>query len=547
MNSAVQTPGDADWFRHYGFDRDPFADGGVFGLFYPGGARQEVVEQLQHLARYSDCVLLVAGVAGSGKSTTRRHFAAQAGADTRCCVVEAALLDGPEQWLRRALAGFGLRTVGTGDLDADLRALAAHCAARSAAGTRCWLVVDDAHDLHEEVVALLPRLLAATAPHLRLVLFAEPRWRGVLHAALPPDVALHTLELQPFDQGETYAYLHYRLNTAGLDGEPPFNGQEFQRIHQQSGGLPGRINTLAREILCSAAGEVQQPLSALPLWHFAVIAVTLIALLLLYTWGTIDQDDHRPSRPQPAAAGKPANGAVPSLQIAPAPAQGESTATLDETESPAGAEPTPESIELAAIAADAATSAPEPVVETPVEPAAEIPAAARDESAAAVEVDEPASAASMQPDDEPAAIAAPPPPVVATPAPLPAEAKPATAVKPADERPPQGVTPDADTGSAGADEAALLAMDSTHYVLQIMGSDDGARVRAFSARSAVPLRLYRKRHNGRDWFALVHGEYATLGAAEAAVAALPESMRTPAPWVRRVDGIQREIRSARTP
>ena len=46
--------GDDDWYGQYGFDRDPFAEGGVQGLFYPGGARQETVEQLQHLARFSD-------------------------------------------------------------------------------------------------------------------------------------------------------------------------------------------------------------------------------------------------------------------------------------------------------------------------------------------------------------------------------------------------------------------------------------------------------------------------------------------------------------
>ena len=43
-----------DWYLHYGLDRDPFAEAGVQGLFYPGGARQESVEQLQHLARFGD-------------------------------------------------------------------------------------------------------------------------------------------------------------------------------------------------------------------------------------------------------------------------------------------------------------------------------------------------------------------------------------------------------------------------------------------------------------------------------------------------------------
>ncbi len=98
-----------DWYLHYGLDRDPFAEAGVQGLFYPGGARQESVEQLQHLARFGDCVLLVTGVAGAGKSATLAHFVAQCAPDTRCAVVEVALLDGPEQILRRILCRFRRR------------------------------------------------------------------------------------------------------------------------------------------------------------------------------------------------------------------------------------------------------------------------------------------------------------------------------------------------------------------------------------------------------------------------------------------------------
>jgi type II secretory pathway predicted ATPase ExeA len=80
-----------DWYRHYNLDRDPFAEGGVQGLFYPGGARQETVEQLQHLSRFSDCVLLVTGIAGMGKTATRRHFVAQSAdfftaLDFRCSI-----------------------------------------------------------------------------------------------------------------------------------------------------------------------------------------------------------------------------------------------------------------------------------------------------------------------------------------------------------------------------------------------------------------------------------------------------------------------------
>jgi DamX protein len=560
---------DPEWYSHYGFDRDPFAEGGVHGLFYPGGARQETVEQLQHLARYSDCVLLVTGGAGAGKTATRQHFVAQAGADIRCCVVEAALLDGPEQWLRRVLAGFALRPAGRPELDSDILQLAEFCAARTAAGTRCWLVIDDAQDLHEDVMAILAQVLGATGRNLRVAFFAEPRWRDVLQVALPPGLALHTLELQPFDAGETYAYIHYRLNTAGLDGEPPFSAEELQRITRESGGVPARINAAARTVLVDAARAAEQPLRALPLWHFAVIAATLGALLLLYLWGAIEPGDAPTERPTPAPAvaaradtRSAEDGSVPTLQIAPVPEAADGAvdkppqAPEDETQ-----KVTP-GIELAGASAVAAVMDPASALPPADADDLEMPAALGSTATASRASDEKQrneETPTAPPANHTLAKATPADAGAATTAPLRAEPVPAATPKGGSSAA-QAASPPAQAGTSaefvyrpegragGAvteDERYLLGLDPGHFVLQIMGSDDGARVRAFAARSAVPLRLYRKLNNGREWYSLVHGEYASRDAAEKALSALPERLRDSRPWVRRLDTVQKEIRAAR--
>ena len=291
-----------DWYRHYDLDRDPFAEGGVQGLFYPGGARQETVEQLQHLARFSDCVLLVTGIPGMGKTATRRHFVAQSASDTRCCVLEAALLEGPEPWLRRVLSGFGLRSQPRAGTDADLQQLVQFCADRLAAGSQSWLVIDDAQHMHEDVLQFLPRLLQAAGRNLRVVLFAEPDWREQLQSVMPSGVPLHTIELQPLERGETYAYIHYRMNTAGLEGESPFNAAELEQIHRNADGIPAEINAEARAALLGGIKVVQEPLNSLPMWHFGVIAATLLALLLLYAWTGMNESEQQPPVPIPGLA-----------------------------------------------------------------------------------------------------------------------------------------------------------------------------------------------------------------------------------------------------
>lgn len=504
------------WYLHYGLDRDPFGDGGVQGLFYPGAARQETAEQLQHLARFSDCVLLVTGVAGSGKTALRRHFVAQSAADTRCCMLEAALLEGAEPWLRRVMSGLGLRSATRGAIDADLQQLVEHCSGRTESGARSWLVIDDAHHLHPEVLQFLPRLLLAAGRHLRVVLFADPAWREALQAVMPPGVPLHTIELQPFERGDTHAYIHYRLNTAGFEGEIPFNPQELERIHSRSAGLPGEINALARQVLLDAVEVVEQPLNSLPLLHFGVIAATLCAMLLLYAWSAMDEGKEPEVVPipglapveqleAPEVADRLPDAGLPSEELAPGGLAGSSTVIP-------GPEPVIEPEEAS-----------EPPSGAAGEPLAVAPAPAPEEPAAA-----------------PAAVSAP------------AAASPEPAAQP--PAPEAGAAKETDFvyrsggrigGAPTADEEAILRMSAGHFALQIMGSDEGAKVRGFVSRAGVKLRVYRKLNNGVEWYSVLYGDYPNRASAERALRNLPPGLSGTKPWIRRVGAVQAEIRKAR--
>ncbi len=589
-----------DWYRHYNLDRDPFAEGGVQGLFYPGGARQETVEQLQHLSRFSDCVLLVTGIAGMGKTATRRHFVAQSASDIRCCVLEAALLEGPEPWLRRLLAGFGLRPQARAGIESDLQQLVQFCADRLAAGSQSWLVIDDAQHMHEDVLQFLPRVLQAAGRNLRVVLFAEPDWREQLQSVMPSGVPLHTIELQPLERGETYAYIHYRLNTAGLEGEAPFNAAELEQIHRNSGGIPAEINAEARETLLSGIKVVQQPLTSLPLWHFGVIAATLLALLLLYAWNGMNQDKASPPVPIPGLASvtdlESAEAPAAATELAPASTEGEQPDA-----SPAmPAEPAPEQ-QATAVDSAVAREAGKPVApvvtavaETPVAPearpapqklqapkpapvpaskvAAPVVAAAPKPPTAAPAPKAPASGLSEAEALEAELRAAMPPPDTSAAAPSVAERPSApepapaaravagtssaakSAPKAAPKPAPKPVTGSGDYvyrggaragGALTADEQYLIGQDAGNFVLQIMGSDDQARVRSFIARAGVPLRVYRKLNNGKEWYSVVYGNFPSRAAADKAQKNLPKGLGSARPWVRRLDAVQKEIRAAR--
>lgn len=490
---------DADWYLHYGLDRDPFAEGGVQGLFYPGGGRQEIVEQLLHLARFGDSVLLAAGAAGAGKSATLAHFVAQCGADTRCAVVETALLDGPEQLLHRVLAGFGLPMGADPDLAHGLQRLALFCEQCRDEGFLCWLVFDDAQHLHADALALLAPLLVQTSGRLRLIFFAEESWSTTLRAALPATVMIHLIELAPLERDESHAYLHYRLKTAGLESEPPFNAAELDDIHRLSGGMPGRINALARKLLIDELEVEQRPLASLPLWHLGVVVVTLLLLGGLYVWNQSGEDDAVAERSPTgvvreitADAALTVHEDAPPVADAGVKAEAAAEVAAQESPEPAGAE-------VAASRASAPVPLPAPLREAQSPPAA--PVAARPQAA---------------PDAARAAVA----PAVAAAPPV--------------------------AASAGTDEEYLLSLDGSHYLLQLMAADDLQKLQRFATRQSLPLRRYSKLSQGRRWYALVHGDYPDQASAQRAARELTAQIGGQTPWVRRVDAVQREIRAGRS-
>lgn len=502
-----------EWHLDYGLDRDPFDDGGVQGLYFPGGARQETVEQLQHLARFSDNQLLVRGPAGAGKTSTMARFVAASAPDTDLCVIEASLLEAREQLLRRILHGFGVDPPGAPALEHDLRALADCCESRQRHGRLCWVVIDDAQHLDADAAALLPMIIATTHSRLRLVLFAEPQWLAVFRPLLAEGQHLHVIELSPLDPADTCAYIHYRMKTAGLEGELPFTAAELEQIHRESLGMPGRINALAGEILSRSVGEVQQPLSTLPVWHFGVVAITLIALLLLFYWNSLQEGRQEHDVPRPAVStGTLRQDPVTPIvadDAPPPPAAGPETGLVELVRP----EPIGEGVEPQVDSVETKTGDPLGTMPVAVEAEAEAEPVAAAEEPAVPDADELAVPAELAPDE-------------------PAEKR---YVYRTEGRVGGGLT---------ADEEYLLALDGARFTLQIMGSDDLAKLQDFARAQSIPLRQYRKLRNGRQWYALVHGEYRGRAEAEDALAGLPASVRRLRPWIRRLDGVQAEIRQA---
>lgn len=93
--------------------------------------------------------------------------------------------------------------------------------------------------------------------------------------------------------------------------------------------------------------------------------------------------------------------------------------------------------------------------------------------------------------------------------------------------------------------APLLNAGSGSYVMQMLGSSDRKSAQNFVAKWSGQVKgglyWFETVRDGKPWFVVSSGAYPDKKAATAAVARLPQQLRSQSPWVREVGQIQQQI------
>ncbi|MDY6978620.1 MAG: SPOR domain-containing protein [Pseudomonadota bacterium] len=257
-----------DYLARYGLQTAPFSSTHDDRFLYLDGERQQLLNMLQHLTRYSELVLLVVGERGSGKTSIKQRFIKQADDSYLISEVDAHPMMDANELLSSIAQGFGLidMPASPAQLQNDLYRYLAGLQQQDRVPV---LLVDDAHELPQDALEALFYLSDAEAGEgnlLRSVLFCEPAIEVMLEsAAIQPlkERVTHRMHIPPFDEEQTAEYLRHRLAVAGLEGTSPFSPKEVRRIYKSSGGIPERINEAAHQVLAggkiTAADEEELP------------------------------------------------------------------------------------------------------------------------------------------------------------------------------------------------------------------------------------------------------------------------------------------------
>ncbi|BAN50990.1 AAA family ATPase [Metapseudomonas resinovorans] len=538
---------DEAYLGHYQFTHDPFAARVPGFKFFPA-QRKPVLGQLHHLARYSQLMLVVSGPHGSGKTLLRQALVAS----TNKQAVQSLVISARNS----AEAGGLLRQVAQGlnVAQADLRSILAQIAQLALTGQEVYLLVDDAEELDD---VSLEHLLALAEGNVEarthVFLFGEDALLARLEALVEGEERFHVIELQPYTQDETREYLAQRLEGAGR-GIELLSDEQVEDVHLQSGGWPGSINQVARDLLIETmlaqrgASRKSTAGFSLPKKHLLALAVVGVGVIAAWMMqgrndGTAETAPTSAQLPldqapagQPAAEGDSGSPAVEfagSSQPLPLPLVGEAQPVIreplaqaagqgdtDEGPAPEGAASVPPTVTSIAPpqgvpAGPAATAPVQPIASPqplaqPVQPLAAAPAA-------------PAVA------PKPAAPA-PAPAVAPTPAPKPTQA----AAKPAEKPAPAPVKTASGGGWYGS-------QSGSHYALQVLGTSSESSAQAFVQQNGGQYRYFKKQHQGKPLYVVTYGSFPSRTAAQAAIKALPAKVQAGKPWPKTFASIQQEM------
>lgn len=566
-----------DYRQRYGLSEDPFAHDYSFPLF-TGADRRQLLDQLLHLCQFSNSVLVVLGDYGVGKTRIAHGFMDSLSDQDQICFLSLRTGQTLDQILLSVNQAFGIQPNDDTSVDGLLAALEAFIAeeAVSEDDGLALVVLDNAHLLDDQSISVLTTLLSnfPQQNRLHLALFGEPALMRRLERLSPENLLCNDFYLQPFTLPETVDYLNFRMEMADYLGPEIFNEAKVDSWWHQAQGQLNVLHGLAEEHLLESVTPAAS-ISKRPLPVIHIVAISLLIAVVGVTFLYMGDDE-------PASQPVAGNSVQPAIAINSAPAStiGSQSAGSQSAGFPSsGSQSADSSVELTS------TQTPvQPLMQTlpqsqPVQqpqipqPQSQIVAPASSEPAPVVSSAEPAASNIAEEAIVPLAqlpTAPPKPAAQASSTPIPvqpsqtlptstsvpneqpvASAKPELATKPEPTVKTEPVVkpaskPVQQASGSSAQEGNILGWKPSEYTIQLLGVSNQKAARDFVAAqpNRSDLLVFRSKRQGKDWFVVITGRYASSGQARQAIARLPAAQRDAGPWPRDVKTIQAEIRSA---
>ncbi len=277
--------------------REPFSPVNDEDFFYAETLRAKCLKFLLHLAPYSDALLLTGG-RGSGKTCLVQQVIAKSSPSWRICQIDADIATDVNTVLLRLAEVFLFDA--SPELSLECRILNMHkmLKAQRNSALSPVVIIEDAHLIGLPILRFLGSLLDYDNQEDRLLCIILVGRTELMERLKSPSLELlrtkisHTFELLPFSEDDTRGYIQHRLTVAGGTGDVVFTTAVFNAIHEEAGGVPGKINASAMKALqgkIDGKAPSPQPLSSviekltLPWRKIGIVSAVVVfgAIILL--------------------------------------------------------------------------------------------------------------------------------------------------------------------------------------------------------------------------------------------------------------------------
>ncbi len=245
---------------HFGLDRAPFRITPDTKLFYPGGARGEVLEALIYAVSSGEGIVKVVGEVGSGKTMLCRMLEERLAGKVDIVYLANPSLS-PEDTLHAIALEMKLDVGSEANRLQVMHALQERLLEKHANNRQVVVFVEEAQSMPIatlEEIRLLSNLETNRDKLLQIVLFGQPELDNNLDM---PEIRqlkeriTHSFYLQPFTPEQMREYVNFRMRAVGYRGPDIFRSGAYRRMAKASGGLTRRINILADKALLAAFAE----------------------------------------------------------------------------------------------------------------------------------------------------------------------------------------------------------------------------------------------------------------------------------------------------
>jgi len=238
----------------YGLTGKPFQLNPDPSFYYGSRGHKRAFAYLEYGLYQSEGFIVITGEVGAGKTTIVRSLLEQLDPAKVVAVQLVSTQLDADDLLRAVGTAFGLpvRSVDKAILLASLEAFLCQLAVDK---RRALLVVDEAQNLSPraiEELRMLSNFQLGDQALLQSFLVGQPELRTMMQSAQAQQLrqrVIASYHLGPLDRPETQAYVEHRLRHVGWKNDPAFEPGTFDLIHELTGGIPRRINTLCNRVL----------------------------------------------------------------------------------------------------------------------------------------------------------------------------------------------------------------------------------------------------------------------------------------------------------